>query len=180
MSCHGCGQRYELDEFGSPHNLNGETIFSGVTDWNDCQKECLEREIEEGNYLIDVDVGIYAMKDMKALHRLGEGHLRHTMNGFSLIGLGGELAYRRNNKASSSLYSDFYWYELGDMICLGDKEARYYRIIKDGSDVASKARLASEILFPDRVDPYPHFPPTGFCPLSPWLHETLSIPSILL
>ena len=37
-----------------------------------------------------------------------------------------ELDYTQLPQASYSLYSDFYWYEIGDMISIGDEKAQYY------------------------------------------------------
>ena len=49
--------------------------------------------------------------------------------------------------ASYSLYSDYYWYELGDMICIGNNDILYYCFPKEGGDVVAKTRLAAEELF---------------------------------
>ncbi|MBQ1412775.1 MAG: 1-acyl-sn-glycerol-3-phosphate acyltransferase [Clostridia bacterium] len=37
-----------------------------------------------------------------------------------------------------------YWYELGDMICIGNSKALYYCFPKEGGDVVAKTRLAAE------------------------------------
>ncbi len=42
-----------------------------------------------------------------------------------------------------SLYSDFFWYEIGDVICIGDTKTQYYCIPKDCGDIVAKTRLAA-------------------------------------
>ena len=46
-----------------------------------------------------------------------------------------------------SLYSDYYWYEIGDVICIGDHDALYYCFPKDKDVAVAKARLATEELY---------------------------------
>lgn len=52
------------------------------------------------------------------------------------------------NLASYGLYADYFWYEIGDMISIGDAKYQYYCFPKDqkNSSVA-KARLATEELY---------------------------------
>ena len=64
----------------------------------------------------------------------------------TLTGCGGKLDYTQSPKASYSLYSDYYWYELGDVICIGDKERLYY-CFPHGGDVVAKARMATEEIY---------------------------------
>lgn len=46
-----------------------------------------------------------------------------------------------------SLYADYFWYEIGDVICIGDNGTLYYCFPKEGGDVVAKARLATEELY---------------------------------
>ena len=71
----------------------------------------------------------------------------HTVDGFELTGCDGKLHYHHAPGASYSLYSDYYWYELGDMICIGDNKALYYCFPLEGGDVVAKTRLAAEELY---------------------------------
>jgi RIO-like serine/threonine protein kinase len=48
--------------------------------------------------------------------------------------------------ASHSLNSDFFWYELGDVIGIGNRSELYYCFPKD-KDVVTKARLAAEEIY---------------------------------
>ncbi len=145
IKCMSCSNEYELLENGILKNTNGNTLFDSIPKWYDFEKKELYKEIDNGTYEISTAVEVYALRDFKALYHLGEGHLTHNVNGFKLST--SSFGYSQTNKVSYSLYSDYYWYELGDMICIGDNKTRYYCIIKDNKDIASKARLAVEYLY---------------------------------
>ena len=146
LKCHHCGKVYEMDKLGRLHALGGETEFAHIPDWNAWQREEVRRELEEGTYSLDVDVDIGMLVDHKAIYMVGEGHLHHDENGFTLTGCDGKLQYSQGPLTCYSLYSDYYWYEIADMICIGTNDELYYCFPK-GGDVVSKTRLATEELY---------------------------------
>jgi len=90
--------------------------------------------------------------DMRAVYRVGVGRLHHDKDGFHLSGCTDasgqpQLDYRQKPLASYSLYSDYYWYEIGDMICIGDTKTLYYCFPQIDHDVVAKTRLAAEELY---------------------------------
>lgn len=145
--CKHCGKTYELTEFGFLRATNGETEFSHLPDWYRWERECVRKELESGEYRLDVPVEIYVMRDTKAIYHVGDGRLTHSLEGFHLTGCDGELDYRQSPNASYSLYSDFNWYEIGDMICIGKANLLYYCFPKSGGDIVAKTRLAAEELY---------------------------------
>ena len=155
LKCNHCQAKWELTETGflkmTDEGCVAEkgscNIFSHVPDWYKWQRELVRKEIEEGLYHIDTDVDIYMLVDTKAIYKVGSGHLRHDTNGFVLDGCNGKLHYEQKPKASYSLYSDYYWYEIGDMICIGDMKTLYYCFPKNKGDIAAKARIATEELY---------------------------------
>jgi stage V sporulation protein D (sporulation-specific penicillin-binding protein) len=70
----------------------------------------------------------------------------HDGDGFHLTGADGALDYRQSATASHTLYSDYYWYEIGDVIGIGDNEFSYFCFPPAHVSV-SKARLATEELY---------------------------------
>ena len=147
LTCHSCQKKYELDEYGYMRAHEGETEFEHIPDWFKWERECVKKEIVEGRYSLEVDVDIYMLVDTKCLYSVGEGHLSHTAEGFHLTGCDGELDYRQKPKFSYTLNSDYYWYEIGDMISIGNTDALYFCFPKTESDVVAKTRLATEELF---------------------------------
>ncbi len=147
LICHACGKKYELDTKGFMRALEGETEIPHIPDWYKWERECVREEILKGEYSLDVEVDIYAMIDTKCIYAVGEGRLVHNREGFHLTGCDGELDYVHKPLASYSLYADYYWYKLGDMICIGDKDILYYCFPKNCGDVVAKTRLATEELY---------------------------------
>ena len=86
------------------------------------------------------------MADYKAIYMIGGGHLRHDSDGFMLCSDDGSLCYAQSPLACYSLYSDYYWYEIADMVCIGNNDELYYCFPKTKIPVA-KARLAAEELY---------------------------------
>lgn len=146
ISCQACGKAYTMDVLGNISAIDGESRFTRITDWVDWQRECVRRELESGEYSLDTEVEIGIIKDNKALYRVGRGRLVHNESGFTLDGCDGELHFCQPPLAAHSINADFYWYTMGDIICIGDKEMLYYCFTPEGVPVF-KARLAAEELY---------------------------------
>ena len=147
LRCKACGKSWELTETGYLKAEDGEDLFDHVPDWYAWERSCVRQELEDGTYRLDLPVLIRIMRDTKCLYTVGEGRLTHGPEGFHLTGCGGKLDYTHAPGRSYSLYSDYYWYELGDMICIGDSRTLYYCFPLEGGDVVAKTRLAAEELY---------------------------------
>lgn len=146
IGCAHCGMRYELTEYGYLKTTMGDAAFTHIPDWYQWQREEVQKEIADDRYQLNIPVDICIMHDMKAVYQVGEGRLQHDKNGFHLTGCEGKLAYHQSAKVSYSLYADYYWYEIGDVICIGDMEQLYYCFPKENIPVA-KVRIAAEELY---------------------------------
>ena len=147
LICRNCGKEYHLTELGTLKCLNGEAAFTHVPDWYAWERQCVREELQSSTYQLDIPVQICMMVNMREICRVGEGRLRHDENGFHLTGCDGKLDYFQKPEASYSLYADYFWYEIGDMLCIGDHKALYYCFPQDGGDVVAKTRLAAEELY---------------------------------
>ena len=144
LTCNHCGKVYTLDEHGY---LTAEAVvFNHIPDWYNWQRQQVRKALEDGTYRLEKDVTIAMLVDTKALYMVGEGTLIHDENGFRLTGCDGKLNYSQGPLTSHTLNADYYWYEIGDVICIGSKDALYYCFPKDG-DVVTKTRLATEELY---------------------------------
>ncbi|MBQ5340406.1 MAG: 1-acyl-sn-glycerol-3-phosphate acyltransferase [Oscillospiraceae bacterium] len=146
LRCAHCGKEWSMDEFGQMHALEGETEFPHVPDWYAWEREEVRRSLLDGTYLLDTDVSIGMMVDHKYIYMVGDGHLVHDVNGFRLTGCDGKLDYEQKPLESYSLYSDYFWYEIGDVICIGNKDCLYYCFPKK-EGVVAKTRIAAEELY---------------------------------
>ncbi|MBP5237719.1 MAG: 1-acyl-sn-glycerol-3-phosphate acyltransferase [Clostridia bacterium] len=147
LECRSCGKKWQMDEYGELRAEKGDTEFSHIPAWYAWERDEVKKELESGTYLLDIPVKIGYMTDYKAIYMIGNGRLRHNADGFLLKNDAGDLVYRRSPTESHSLYADYYWYELGDMICVGKKGRQFYCFPLDQSVPVAKARLAAEELY---------------------------------
>ena len=147
LKCNECGAEYEMDELSALKATNTETVFSHVPDWYAWQRACVREEIESGEYHLSTPVRILMGVDTKHIYDVGEGVLTHSTEGFHLVGCDGELDYTQKVQASYSLYSDFNWYEVGDVICIGNSKALYYCLPQSPDVSVAKVTIAAEELY---------------------------------
>ena len=146
ITCNHCQKVWEMDTLGQLKALEGETEFSHIPDWYAWERSEVRKELEAGTYSLETDVNIGMMVDYKAIYMVGEGHLSHSQDGFHLTGCDGKLEYSQGALSCYSLYADYYWYSIADVICIGNADALYYCFPKDGTSVA-KTRMAAEELY---------------------------------
>jgi hypothetical protein len=147
LTCHNCGKQYELTSLGQLKAVHGETEISHIPDYYAWEREQVRQELEQGSYHLDVEVDIAMLVDFKNIYQVGSGRLTHGLEGFHLTGCDGRLDYVHSPKSSYGLYADYYWYEIGDMICIGNNDVLYYCFPKGSGDVVAKTRLAAEELY---------------------------------
>lgn len=145
LTCHHCGKQYELTETGFLKADKG--VFNHVPYWYKWQRQEVRKELESGTYGLDIDVDIAMMVNYNALYMVGEGRLTHTTEGFHLTGCDGKLDYTQGPVASHCLNADYFWYEIGDMIGIGNQDVLYFCFPKNCGDVVAKTRLATEELY---------------------------------
>ena len=146
LTCHSCGKRWEMNTLGVLRAHTGETEYPHIPDWYAWERSQVRKELESGTYRMEADVEIGIMVDYKAIYMVGRGRLTHDENGFRLTGCDGKLDYSQGPLACYGLYSDYYWYELGDIVCIGNKDALYY-CFPQGGDAVAKTRMAAEELY---------------------------------
>lgn len=147
LTCTSCGKTYTLTELGSLEAEDGDAAFTHIPDWFAWQRQEVRKEIEEGTYSLSADVDICMQVDFKRIYKVGSGHLTHDASGFHLTGCDGQLDYVQKPEASYTIYADYYWYELGDVICVGNSKVFYFCFPKGVGDVVAKTRLAAEELY---------------------------------
>ena len=147
LKCNACNKTYVLDEYGSLSATDGDSKFTHVPDWYEWERECVKAELENVEYSVSLPVDICMAVDEKKIYSLGEGRLTHTLEGLHLTGCDGKLDYLHTPQASYSICADFNFYEIGDVIAIGNHKAIYYCFPKTEGDVVAKVRLATEELY---------------------------------
>ena len=147
ITCRKCGKTYEMDTLGRLKAKEGETEFPHIPDWYAWEREEVKKELSDGTYRLDVPVSIGMMTDFKKIYMVGDGRLIHTGEGFLLTGCDGKLHYEHKPLSSYGLYADYLLYEIGDMVCIGDKNVQYYCFFKTTDASVAKTRIAAEELY---------------------------------
>ena len=147
LTCRNCGKVYELTETGHLQAQDGQNAFTHIPNWYAWERGQVRNELENGTYRMEIKVDIGMLVDYKALYMVGNGTLIHDENGFRLTGCHGKLDYSQGPLTSYTLNCDYYWYEIGDVICIGNQDALYYCFPRGCGDVVAKTRLATEELY---------------------------------
>ncbi len=147
LTCHACGKVYELTEYGTLQATDGENAFDHVPDWFRWEREQVKKELAEGAYRFDEDVDVYMMVDYQALYHVEDGHLTHDENGFRLLGKDGAYEYTQSPLSSYTVNSDYFFYEIGDVISIGNKRHIFYCFPKGKHAIVAKVKLAAEELY---------------------------------
>ena len=146
ITCMSCGKHWEMDIYGQLKADEGETEFPHIPDWYKWERQCVRKELEDGTYGLDEEVTIGVQVNFDGLYMIGDGRLTHGPEGFHLTSHDGQLDYTQSPVAGHTLYSDYYFYEIGDVIGIGNNEFSYFCFPK-GNVSVSKARLAVEELY---------------------------------
>lgn len=148
LTCHECGKKWELTELGYLKALEGETYFDHVPDWYKWERECVRREILDGSYGFDLPCDIMMIVDTKALYKVGSGRISHNKDeGFHLTGCDGKIDYRQSSRSMYTCEAIPYWYQIDDVIGMGNSKALYYAFPTEHKEVVCKCKLATEEIF---------------------------------
>ena len=147
LTCEACGKVYCLTETGEMQAVDGETEISHIPSWYQWERECVRQDLLSGRYLLDTKVDVFVIVNTKCLYDVGEGRLVHNEDGFKLYDQKGELIHEQKPLFSYSINADFFWYEIGDVVYIGNTDIIYCCVPKDVRNVVAKTRLAAEELY---------------------------------
>lgn len=150
LKCSNCNKEWKMEENGELRAIDGKDFFTHIPYWFNWERAETEKEIDEGKYSLSIPVRIALQVDFSAIYFVGNGRLTHTQDGFHLLSDDGEIDFYSHPLTTYSLASDIYWYELGDMISIGDDKRIFYLFPPEEYNVVSKARFATEKIYRDR------------------------------
>ena len=149
ITCVKCGVKYIIQPNGVLKSTNAETKFSSVSEWYQYERDEVKKEILNGTYKTEFDPELFLTVDTYKLFKVKDAHPHfiHDINGFSLTDSSKDLSFKLNPQETYSVYSDFYWYELGDVISIGNTDIQYYCFPKNSKISVAKIRIASEEMY---------------------------------
>ena len=148
LTCNHCHHSWEMLEDCSLKSLNGETSFSHIPDWYEWERSNVRKEIDNGTYSTGkLNALVRSLPNSKGYITLGKATLIHDLNGFKLTSCDNKLNFQLDSLETYCVYSDFYWYSIGDIIAIGNSKVQYYCFPKTKKDVVAKIRLAAEEIY---------------------------------
>lgn len=148
--CEKCNAVHEMDEYGRLKNTNGTTLFSHIPDWFEWQREVVKKEIEKGNYNVDLDVIIESLPNSTGFYRLKDGKLKHSVNGFVLRNP--DFVLEKPVLANYGVHIEYDYFGKGDCVSFSTLEDTYYIYPKDQNFNVTKFHFAVEELYKMEVN----------------------------
>ena len=152
LFCRACGKRWFYNEDGSLTAETGKTEFSHIPDWYEWERANVRKEVEAGTYSSgELPVTVRSLPNAKRFLLLGEGTMRHDMDGFHVSGVDPDGDPFAMEKSVPSLYSCHVEYEylgkFGDCVDLNTLEDTWYVYPHDCAFSVTKMALATEELY---------------------------------
>ena len=151
LFCKACGKRYEMDDLGQLHALEGETEFAHIPDWYEWQRGNVRAQIEAGEYAFEDEVDVYSLPGCMKFEDLGKGVLKHDpQNGFVLEGFYRGKPYRIE-RAPLGMYGvhveyDYCYVRPEDCIDISTNNDSFY-CYPTKKNVVTKLSLATEEIY---------------------------------
>ena len=152
LSCSHCGKVWDMTELGELKAVSGDTEFSHIPDWYEWERANVRAEIDAGKYDSgELQVDVWTLPNAVKFQHLGEGTLRHSMNGFSVKGTDVDGDPFGNDWPVPALYSCHIEYDYlgryGDCVDLNTLEDTWYIYPKGNEFSVTKFALATEELW---------------------------------
>ena len=152
LCCSHCGKVWEMTELGELKAVEGKTEFSHIPDWYEWERANVRAEVDAGKYDSgELQVDIWTLPNAVKFQHLGEGTLRHSMNGFSVKGTDVDGDPFGQDWPVPSLYSCHIEYDYlgryGDCVDLNTLEDTWYIYPKGKEFSVTKVALATEELW---------------------------------
>ena len=149
--CDACGATWEMDTLSRLHGVNTDAGFSHVPDWYRWEREEVRKEVQAGTYHFEDDIRVEDYYSTKVgFVTVGEGHLVHDENGFTITGTDTNGAPISIHKPVSSMYSVHIEYDFlnrGDAIDIATEETSYFMFLKNAKNNLTKIHFAQEELY---------------------------------
>lgn len=149
LYCEKCNQNYYIDGYNRLNNTAGETIFNFIPDWFNWQRGEVRKEIDAGNYNINIKVNIDALPNSTGYYRLGVGNLIHNSNGFKLEAKLQDQEFRLSKPVVSNygVHVEYNYFGKGDCLSFSTNDDTYYLFPVDQNYSVTKFHFAAEELY---------------------------------
>ncbi len=150
LFCEACGKRWEMDELGELHALEGETEFTHIPDWFEWERSQVRRQVRDGSYRFEDEVDVYSLPGTWRFEKLGKAVLTHDMTGFTLKGRynGEDYCIHRPAQGMYGLHVeyDYVYIKPFDCVDISTENDSFY-CYPARQNVVTKLSFATEELF---------------------------------
>lgn len=146
--CKHCGKRWEMDEYGQMHALEGDTEFAHIPDWTNWERACVREEIENGTYYFEDTVRVETLPGSLRFYRQGEGRLIQTPTETRLecTCYGEPYTLIRSAKSMDSMHIEYDYLKRGDCIDISVPDDSFWCYVSK-RDVITKIAFATEEMY---------------------------------
>ena len=149
IKCTSCNATYEMKRNGELVNLSGKTLYNSVSSWVNYEREEVKKEINNGTYDVKFPVDVLVTFDSYKIFKLknSNAYLEHNINGITLTDDANDLSFHLFPIELYNMYTEFDWFEVGDMVSIGNSEVLYDCILKNYDVSVLKLRMACQELY---------------------------------
>ncbi len=167
--CRHCGERWYMTEYGrmerviqkqqtenclvrESHNLIPDSTvdFTHIPNWYEWERSQVIKEIEKGIYFLNIKVHIEALPNAVNFIDLGEGILRHDMEGFALTFKeydDKEKTICFSSISMTSIHTEYNYRGKGQCVTLSTVDNTYFLFPRGEGFNATKIQFATEYLY---------------------------------
>lgn len=148
--CEECGKKWEMDEYGRLHCVNGEDYFNHVPDWYNWERANVKAEIERGEYRFEDDVVVKRLHSKgEKFREIGKMKLVHDKDGFRLEGeeAGKEFLLTRPVNSMYSCHIEYNFKKQGDALELCNLQDTYFVHPQGYDNIVTKIHFATEEMY---------------------------------
>lgn len=153
LFCTCCGKNWRMDEYGTlVEEQSGEQIY--IPDWYEWERDFVNRQIEEGKYLLDMDVKVEALPNAKNFIDCGTGHIHQDEQGFVLTFFDyiekKEQTLTVKTSTLFSIHTEYDYRGKGQCITLSTLDNTYFIYPLESGFNATKIQFATEYYYEKR------------------------------
>lgn len=150
LICTCCKRSWTMDEYGILiDDTTGEEIY--IPDWYERERGFVHAQIDEGEYVLDMEVRVEALPNAKNFIDCGRGHLHHDKEGFLLTFVdymdNTEKTLKVKSSTLFSIHTEYDYRGKGQCITLSTIDNTYFIYPLESGFNSTKIQFAVEYLY---------------------------------
>ena len=148
--CEHCGAKWQMDTLSRLKGINTDKGFSHIPDWYNWEREEVKKEVQSGLYRFEDEIRIEDYYNSKlGCVPVGEGHVVHDKNGFTITGLvdGQPIEIKKPVSSMYSVHIEYDFLGRGDAFDIATEKTTYFMFLKSAKNYLTKMHFATEELY---------------------------------